>query len=70
MKMAKELTHSESVLTQNVLSPDQLEAGYYLREDDHNIFIYNGDIMRAVCSLHTTSDIIRETVDNLRKGGI
>ena len=68
--MAKEPTHQENVLTQNVLTEAQQYAGYYLREDDHNIFIYNGDIMRAVCSLHTTSDIIRETVDNLRKGGI
>ena len=62
-----EPTHSENLLTQNVLLLDQREAGYYLREDDHNIFIYKGDKILAVCTLHTTSDKIREEVDRLRK---
>ena len=62
-----ELTHSENLLTQNVLTEAQREAGYYLKEDDHCIYIYKADKILAVCSLYVTSDKIREEVDRLRK---
>ena len=66
--MAKEPTHSEDVLTQNVLLLDQLEAGYYLQEDDHCIYICKGDKRLTILSLYTTSDAIRQEVDRLRMG--
>jgi len=61
-----EPTHSENLLTQNVLLLDQREAGYYLREDDHCIYIYKGDKRLTAFSLYVTSDKIREEVDRLR----
>ena len=66
--MAKEPTHSENLLTQHVLLLDQREAGYYLQEDDHCIYICKGDERLTILSLHTTSDKIREAVETLRKG--
>ena len=63
---------SESTLTMNVLNRMQRAAGYFLREDDHNVFICNedyGDKPLAILSLMTTSDVIREAVDDLMKGG-
>ena len=67
--MAKEPTHQENVLTQNVLTEAQQYAGYYLQEDDHCIYICKGDKRLTILSLYTTSNAIREAVDNLRKGG-
>ena len=61
------LTHSEDLLTQNVLTQEQLDAGYYLQEDDHCIFIYRAGEQLAVFGLYTTSDIIRLAVDKLIK---
>ncbi len=57
------LTHSENLLTQNVLTREQLDAGYYLREDDYCIFIYRNGEQLAVFGLYTTSDIIRQSVN-------
>lgn len=62
----------ESDLTMNVLTKSQRNVGYYLDEDDHNVFICNddfGDKPLAILSLMTTSDAIREAVDDLMKGG-
>ncbi len=59
------LTPSGDFLTQNVLTQKQLGAGYYLREDDHSIFIYRDGEQLAVFSLYTTSDIIRQEVNRL-----
>ena len=70
--MLERLTHQGSVLTKTVLTKNQQDVGYYLREDDHNIFICNedyGDKPLAILSLMTTSDVIREAVDDFMKGG-
>lgn len=62
----------ESDLTLNVLNKSQRNVGYYLGEDDHSVFVLNddfGDKPLAILSLMTTSDAIREAVDDLMKGG-
>lgn len=60
--------HSESILTANVLTPAMLSAGYYLKEDDHNIFVHNsntGNKPLAIFSCMTTSDKVRTVIDDL-----
>ncbi len=66
---AHNLTHSENLLTQNVLTQEQLDAGYYLKEDNHCIFIYRNGEQLAVFGLYTTSDIIRQAVNGLLTKG-
>jgi hypothetical protein len=59
------LTHSEDLLTRNVLTDEQMDAGYYLTEDDHNIFVMLHGERRAVLGMMTTSVIVRRIVEKL-----